>query len=115
MDTLKSPASEDILSILESMSDAFCAVDKQWRLIYINGRAEQITHRERADLLGKLIWDAFPESIGSTFYEHYHQKSAEGFRLRLEVFCVQIQAWLEINAMPSPLGLAFYFRDVTKQ
>jgi PAS domain S-box-containing protein len=116
MDTSNSsPGNEDIISILESMSDAFCAVDKQWRLIYVNGRAEQITHRSRADLLGKLIWDAFPESIGSAFYEHYHLKSAEGLRLRLEVFCPPLQAWLEVNAMPSPLGLAFYFRDVTKQ
>jgi PAS domain S-box-containing protein len=116
MDTSNSsPGNEDIISILESISDAFCAVDKQWRLIYVNGRAEQITHRSRADLLGKLLWDAFPESIGSAFYEHYHLKSAEGLRLRLEVFCPPLQAWLEVNAMPSPLGLAFYFRDVTKQ
>jgi hypothetical protein len=115
MDTSESSYSQDFLPILESMSDAFCAVDKEWRLIYINGRAEQITHCNRADLLGKLIWDAFPETIGSAFYDHYHLKSAEGFRLRLEVFCPQLQAWLEVNAMPSPLGLAFYFRDVTKQ
>jgi hypothetical protein len=115
MDTLELSRNQDFLSILESMSDAFCAVDKEWRLIYINGRAEQITHCLRADLLGKLIWDAFPESIGSTFYDHYHSKSAEGFKLRLDVFCPQLQAWLEVNAMPSPLGLAFYFRDITRQ
>jgi len=115
MDTSESSDHQDFLPILESMSDAFCAVDKEWRLIYINGRAEQITHCNKADLLGKLIWDAFPETIGSAFYDHYHLRSAEGFRLRLEVFCPQLQAWLEVNAMPSPLGLAFYFRDVTKQ
>ena len=77
MDTLELSRNQDVLSILESMSDAFCAVDKEWRLIYINGRAEQITHCTRTDLLGKLIWDAFPETIGSTFYDHYHLKSAE--------------------------------------
>lgn len=115
MDTSQPAGNSDLLSILESMSDAFCAVDKQWRLIYINSRAEQITHSSRADLLGRPIWDAFPEMLGSTFYDHYHLKIAEGFKLRLEVFCPQLQAWLEINAMPSPLGLAFYFRDVTKQ
>lgn len=97
------------------MSDAFCAVDKQWRLIYVNGQAERITHCNRADLLGKQIWEAFPETIGSVFYDHYHSKNAEGIRLQLEAFCPQFQAWLEINAMPSPLGLAFYFRDVTQR
>jgi hypothetical protein len=90
-------------------------VDKQWRLIYMNGRAEEITHCDRADLLGKLFWDAFPETIGSAFYDHYHLKNAEGIRLRLEVFCPHLQAWLEVNAMPSPFGLAFYFRDITQQ
>jgi PAS domain S-box-containing protein len=115
MDTLELSRNQDFLSILESMSDAFCAVDKEWRLIYINGRAEQIMHRIKADLLGKLIWDAFPDSIGSTFYDHYHLKSAEGFKLRVDIFCPQLQAWLEVNAMPSPLGLAFYFRDITRQ
>jgi len=72
MDTSESSHNQDFLPILESMSDAFCAVDREWRLIYINGRAEQITHCNRADLLGKLIWDAFPETIGSAFYDHYH-------------------------------------------
>jgi PAS domain S-box-containing protein len=115
MDTSNSSGGQDLLSILESMSDAFCAVDKQWRLIYINGRAERVMHCSRADLLGKLIWDAFPDTIGSAFYDHYHLKNAEGFKLRLEAFCPQLQVWLEINAMPSPLGLAFYFRDITKQ
>jgi PAS domain S-box-containing protein len=115
MDASESSPNQDFLPILESMSDAFCAVDKEWRLIYINGRAEQIMHCSKVDLLGKLIWDAFPETIGSSFYDHYHLKIADGFRLRLEVFCPQLQVWLEVNAMPSPLGLAFYFRDVTKQ
>jgi PAS domain-containing protein len=74
------------------MSDAFCAVDKEWRLVYINGQAEQITHCHRTDLLGKLFWDAFPETVGSAFHDHYHLKSAEGFRLRLEVFCPQLES-----------------------
>lgn len=115
MDTSESSHDQGLLSILESMSDGFCAVDKEWRLIYVNGQAEQITRCKRADLLGKLIWEAFPETIGSAFYQHYHLKSAEGFRLRVDVFCPQLQAWLEINAMPSPLGLGFYFRDVSKE
>jgi hypothetical protein len=115
MDTSITPDKQDLLSILESMSDAFCAVDEQWRLIYINGRAEQITRTNRGDLLGKLVWDAFPETIGTAFYDHYHLKNAEGIRLRVEVFCSRVEAWLEVSAMPSPLGLAFYFRDVTKE
>jgi PAS domain S-box-containing protein len=104
-----------MLFILESMSDTFCVVDKQWRLIYINVRAEEIAHRQKADLLGSLVWDAFPGSIGSALFSHYQLKAESESRLQIGVFCPQLDAWIEINAMPSPLGLAFYFRDITKQ
>jgi PAS domain S-box-containing protein len=115
MDTSESSQNQDFLSILESMSDMFCAVDKDWRLIYINGRTQQLTCRKKADLLGDLIWDAFPGAIGSALYNHYHPNSDQGSYLRIEVFCPQFDAWLEIHTMSSPLGLAFYFRDITKQ
>lgn len=97
------------------MSDAFCVVDKNCRLIYVNSRAEQITCRKKADLLGDLAWDAFQGSIGSALYNHCHLKSGEGPSRETGLFCSRLDAWIEINAMPSPLGLAFYFRDVTAQ
>jgi PAS domain S-box-containing protein len=107
--------SDGLLSILESMSDGFCAVDKQWRLVYLNGRAELITHQAKAELLGKLIWDAFPDTIGSVFYQHYHRQEAHDLKLRFEIFCSSINSWLEVRSMPSPFGLAFYFHDITEQ
>ena len=97
------------------MSDAFCVVDKEWRLIYVNGRAEQITGRKKADLLGDLVWDAFRGSIGSALYNHHHLKSDEEPRLETGLFCSRLDAWIEINTMHSPLGLAFHFLDVTAQ
>jgi PAS domain S-box-containing protein len=115
MDTIEPHFNEDFVLTLEGMSDAFCAVDKNWRLIYVNRRAEQITQRKKATLLGNLIWDAFPDSIGSALYNHYQLKGDAGSRLRVAVFCSQLDAWIEINTMPSPMGLALYFRDVTEQ
>jgi PAS domain S-box-containing protein len=106
---------QGLLSILEGMSDGFCAVDRQWQLVYINGQGERITHQAKAQLLGKPIWDAFPETIGSIFHQHYHRKEAVDQKLRFEFFCHSIDAWLEVHSVPSPFGLAFYFHDITQQ
>ncbi len=107
--------SQGLFSILENMSDAFVAVDLQWHLVYVNGRAERITHQAKTELLGKPIWEAFPETIGSIFYQHYHRSAAHGLKLRFEIFCTAIDAWLEVRSAPSEFGLAFYFADITEQ
>lgn len=107
--------SGDVTAILESMSDAFCAVDRDWILIYINAQAETITRRPKAELLGKNFWEAFPEFIGTPFYEKHHLQSIDAVNLRMEVFCPLLDVWLEAHTMSSPLGLAFFFRDITAQ
>ena len=42
--------------ILENMSDAFLALDAQWRFTYINAQAEKLYRRTREELSGKIIW-----------------------------------------------------------
>ena len=56
-----------IANILESITDGFFAVDRGWRFTYLNGRAEQIVGRKRDQVLGKRLWDEFPELAGSVF------------------------------------------------
>jgi PAS domain-containing protein len=56
-------AHEELKEILESISDAFYAVDHEWRLTYINRRAEQFWGRRREELLGKCLWQEFPQAL----------------------------------------------------
>ena len=46
--------------MLETISDAFCALDREGRLLHINGMAEQLLERSRDSLLGKSLWEEFP-------------------------------------------------------
>ncbi|MFX9089388.1 PAS domain-containing protein, partial [Acinetobacter baumannii] len=46
--------------ILESISDAFYAVDKNWKFTYFNKEAENILLKKAEDVLGKNIWELFP-------------------------------------------------------
>ena len=54
-------------NIIESITDAFTTVDKEWRYTFLNQRAEEILRplqKSRENLLGKSLWEEFPDLIG---------------------------------------------------
>ena len=102
-------------SILESITDAFYAVGRDWRFSYLNHEAERLLGRSRSDLLGKHIWEEFPPAVETAFYGAY-QKAMDGTEtVRFEVFYPPHEKWYEVHAYPSPDGIAVYFRDVTQR
>lgn len=100
---------------LEGMSDAFFLLDEEWRFSFVNAQAEILLERGREDLLGKNVWQEFPEASGSKFQEEYERAVAEKQPARFEQHYPPLKKWLEVNADPTPSGLAVYFRDVTQQ
>ncbi|MFP5513052.1 MAG: PAS domain-containing protein [Alphaproteobacteria bacterium] len=104
---------ERAVLILESISDAFYAVDHDWRFTYINRKAEQLWGRSRDTLLGRRIWDAFPKVLGSESFEAQKQAVRDGREMTIEVKSPILGFWVEISMYPSPDGLSVYFRDIT--
>ena len=100
---------------LESISDAFILLDGQWRFSFINRQAELLLQRRREDLLGAVIWAEFPEAVGTAFQTEYERAVSDGCGVQFKEFYPAFQSWFEIEAYPTPEGLAVYFRDVTKQ
>jgi PAS domain S-box-containing protein len=108
-------ANERITNILESITDAFVAVDRQWRFTYLNERALTTLQRTREELLGKNMWEAFPEAVELPAYREYHRAMTSGTPVHFEEFNPWQGIWVEINAYPSEGGLAIYFRDITER
>ena len=106
---------ERITNILESITDAFVAVDRQWRFTYINERALTTLQRTREELLGKNMWEEFPEAVGLPAYREYHRAMTSGNSVHFEEFNPWLDIWVEINVYPSEGGLAIYFRDITER
>jgi PAS domain-containing protein len=55
-----------VARVLESMSAAFIALDREWRFSYVNGEAERLLATSREQLLGGDIWELFPSRSGPT-------------------------------------------------
>src|SRR3989442_4579629 len=60
-------ARQQLGNILESVSDAFVALDKNWRYTYVNQQAAHLFGRSPEHLVGKQIWTEFPEGLGQPF------------------------------------------------
>lgn len=77
---------EALTTLLESISDAFFALDVDWRFTYLNQQAEAILERSREDLLGKNVWKVFPEAVDLPFYTHYHRARATGESVSFQAY-----------------------------
>jgi len=107
-------ARESSTAILESISDAFYTVDKDWCFTYVNGKAEEIWGRSREELLGKNIWEEFPQAVGSESYRQIKRAMEEGVTTEFETISPVLGTWVAGRAYPSYDGLAVYFQDVTE-
>jgi PAS domain S-box-containing protein len=101
--------------VLESITDAFFAVDCGYRLTYVNPEAERLWTRHRQDLLGRNLWEVFPEAAGGPFHRIYDQALRTGRSAHLEGRFPPFDRWLEVHVYPSVEGLSVYFRDVTER
>lgn len=102
-------------TILESITDAFFALDHEWRFTYLNRQAERLLQTTRASLIGKSIWEEFPQSIDLAFYQEYHKAVADQVSVTFEEVYPSLHTWFEVHAYPSKVGLSVYFQDITER
>lgn len=105
----------DLSQILESINDAFVAVDRDWRFTYINARAAQVFRIPAARLLGRHCWALFPEGMRTQGYRKLHEAMSEGREVEYLEYSLRYSIWYEVKAYPQPTGLSIYFRDVTER
>lgn len=108
-------ARNQVTNILESITDAFFALDHEWRFTYLNHQAEVLLQRSRGELLGNVLWDMFPEAIASPFHREYRRAVAEQITVQFEAFYPPFKQWFEVQAYPARDGLSVYFRNVSQR
>jgi len=102
---------------LESMADAFVLLDENWEFQYVNGIAERLLGRTRADLRGQNVWEEYPEMVGTHLFEELNRARDEQVVTVLVDHFAPLDRWLELRVHPSAdgWGLAIYFQDVNER
>ena len=104
---------EQIVNFLEGMSDAFFALDTQWRFSYVNYKAAQYLQRSPEELFGKNFWEEFPGLVNSVFYDQYHKALAKQMGVIFEKYYRPLKVWWEVRVFPSRDGISVFFHDIT--
>lgn len=100
---------------LESIGEAFFTLDRDWRFTFINREAERLLQRDRNELLGRNVWDLFPDAVGGEFHQAYLRAIESGETARFTAHYARLGIWLHVTAHPTSEGLAVNFRDVTQE
>jgi PAS domain S-box-containing protein len=70
--------------VLESVSEAFYALDTDWRFVVFNRAAEEFFGMERAKVLGESLWTFFPQAEDNRFARACRAAMSEGAVDRFE-------------------------------
>jgi len=102
--------------ILEGVSDAFYALDGNWRFSYINRAAETYFGTPREKMLHRVIWDVFPGSGASALRRRYEEVFISQTPASFEAEAVDaLGRYLEFRVFPYNGGLGVSFRDWTER
>ncbi|MEG4913090.1 PAS domain S-box protein [Microcoleus sp. B7-D4] len=102
-----------ITNILESITDAFIAVDLNWNYTYVNHQAIELLGRPKVELIGKKVWEIFPWAVDLQGYKMATQAVAEKVTIEYEEFVPLWNKWLKVRFYPSDSGLSAYIQDVS--
>jgi PAS domain S-box-containing protein len=107
--------SADARAILESMGDAFYALDAEWRFVYANRRALAFWGTTAESVIGQVIWQRFPTMVGSLNERVLRRARAEQRVVTFESVSPTTGVWVSVNVGPSGDGVAVYWRDITER
>lgn len=113
MESRSSTLSADARSILESMGDAFYALDAAWRIIYANQRALAFWRVNADDVIGRVIWERFPQMVGSLNEQVLRRVRDEQRVITFESPSPTTGIWVSVNVGPSGDGVTVYWRDIS--
>lgn len=105
---------EETVSILESMTDSFFALDGDGKLTYINHSAQEAFGKSQEELLGKKITEVFEfqENTLINYEAVMKHKKSINYEIVSEVLG---NKWVEVSLYPIENGVTCYFRDISKR
>ncbi|RYG42057.1 MAG: PAS domain S-box protein, partial [Chitinophagaceae bacterium] len=103
----------ELTDIFERITDGFIALDENFQYSYINKKAGELIQMQPASLIGKYIWDIFPDAIGSKTYFSLNEAMERQEYICSTDYYEPLNLWQENHIYPSPKGLSVFIRDIT--
>jgi PAS domain S-box-containing protein len=103
-----------LMDVLESITDAFMAFDRQWHFLFVNQAAARLLRRPAEQIIGHTAWELFPQVVGTTVFDELQRAMTDRVAAHFEMnYGGTPGIWVEHHAYPTPEGLAVFSRDIT--
>lgn len=110
------PAADSV--ILDSIREVFLACDREWRVTYVNARAEpylDFLGLTRADIIGRELWQALPFLAGTEVHDAAVRAVTERRDVEVEVQPGPFDRWFAVRITPTADGAISYSRDISER
>ncbi len=101
-------------SVLNSLTDGFFIVSRTWTILFWNAAAEKILGKKAADLIGKNLWDEFPDLELLKQYDDFGKLFSENKSIRFREYFPLYKIWADVSVYPSERNISVYIKDVTE-
>lgn len=102
-----------ILNFFDAIQEGIYIIDREWRYIYLNKQAADLIEQPREEVLGKNVWELFPEAVDLPFYQKAQYAVREQQPTHFEAFYPPLNKWFESTIYPSEEGITVVSHDIT--
>ncbi|MFN6566433.1 ATP-binding protein [Dendronalium sp. ChiSLP03b] len=100
-------------TVLAGIQDQFFVLDREWCYTFVNDRVAEVVGKQKEELLGKSIWELFPELVETEFFTQVHRAIAQQTVVRFEYFYPTWHCWFENRVYPFADGVSIFVTDIT--
>jgi PAS domain S-box-containing protein len=101
--------------ILESISEGFVFIDRNWRIQYANEQWASVAGVRLSEVMGNDLWQMFPGLEKTAFGQGYLQAMETQNLERVEEHYAPLGRWFHVNIYPSSEGISIFVQDVTER
>jgi PAS domain S-box-containing protein len=99
--------------LLQSIDEGFVVFDDDWRYRYVNDRAADLLQQPASSMVGRAIWDLFPDIVGTDIETHLRRASARDEPVSFETFYRPYGRWFRARVFPTAEGFSALIEDTT--
>ncbi|MGN6527307.1 MAG: PAS domain S-box protein [Burkholderiaceae bacterium] len=108
-------AQRDLDAVIASIDDHLVTYDAQWRYVLANDGALRMLGKSREELIGRSVWELFPDAVGNEHWDAVHRAVRERQPQHFEFFYPPMGRWFENRVYPLDDGVTVFAADITER
>ncbi|MEH1805026.1 ATP-binding protein [Nostoc sp.] len=100
-------------TVIAGIQDQFFVLDREWRYTFVNEQVAEVVGIPKEELLGKIIWEVFPDMVKSEFDTEVHRAKAQNTVVQFEYFYAPWQRWFENRVYPFAEGVSIFVTEIS--